>query len=379
MSAERELIGFIDLVYEAILDGELWPLVLQKLADGAGAAQVAMPSFDWRANVFATVAPRFDPDLLAAYADYWAFKEPLVPRAASRPLGEVYVLENLISREEFAATPVFNEWWRRAGCGLAAMGANLVSEDRFSALVCLFNAPGKDELAADQSRFFHAALPHLMRAVRIHRQLRELEMKEASGIGKFDALAQAAILADAGARVIFTNAAGKALLDAGDGLCIREGRLSTCSNPDALHRLIGSCARALLTVDGAGGDLKVPRAPPRSPLEVTVIPLRSKTRLWGFPWMGSGSPVALVTVTDHDLDQYRRTVRLRRRFDLTSAEAAFAREILKGDGRKAAARRCGITDATAKSHLSSIFEKTGTHRQAELVRFLLDAADGQKA
>jgi DNA-binding CsgD family transcriptional regulator len=91
--------------------------------------------------------------------------------------------------------------------------------------------------------------------------------------------------------------------------------------------------------------------------------------------MGSGSPVALVAVTDHDLDQYRRTVRLRRRFDLTSAEAAFAREILKGDGRKAAARRCGISDATAKSHLSSIFEKTGTHRQAELVRFLLDAAD----
>ena len=43
----------------------------------------------------------------------------------------------------------------------------------------------------------------------------------------------------------------------------------------------------------------------------------------------------------------------------------------------AAARRCGISDATAKTHLTNIFEKTGTHRQAELVRCLLGAAEAQ--
>jgi DNA-binding CsgD family transcriptional regulator len=51
---------------------------------------------------------------------------------------------------------------------------------------------------------------------------------------------------------------------------------------------------------------------------------------------------------------------------------------LKGDGIAAAARRRGISAATAKTNLSSIFEKTGTHRQAELIRLLLDAADGDK-
>jgi DNA-binding CsgD family transcriptional regulator len=51
---------------------------------------------------------------------------------------------------------------------------------------------------------------------------------------------------------------------------------------------------------------------------------------------------------------------------------------LKGDGRLAAARRRGITGATAKTHLSNIFEKTGTHRQAELIRLLLDAADARE-
>jgi len=63
--------------------------------------------------------------------------------------------------------------------------------------------------------------------------------------------------------------------------------------------------------------------------------------------------------------------RLRQGFGFTAAEAAFALEILKGDGRKAAAARRGITDGTARTHLSRIFDKAGVNRQAALVRLLL--------
>ncbi|HLW26409.1 MAG TPA: helix-turn-helix transcriptional regulator, partial [Kiloniellales bacterium] len=61
-------------------------------------------------------------------------------------------------------------------------------------------------------------------------------------------------------------------------------------------------------------------------------------------------------------------------FGLTAAEAELALEIMRGDGREAAAARLGITVATVRTHLLHIFEKTGVHRQAELVRLLLDRA-----
>jgi DNA-binding CsgD family transcriptional regulator len=61
----------------------------------------------------------------------------------------------------------------------------------------------------------------------------------------------------------------------------------------------------------------------------------------------------------------------RRRYGLTSAEAAFAAEIVKGDGKHAAAGRRGVTYATGRTHLTRIFQKTGARRQAELVRLLL--------
>jgi DNA-binding CsgD family transcriptional regulator len=190
-------------------------------------------------------------------------------------------------------------------------------------------------------------------------------------------LPEGALLADASGRVVLANAAAKAMLDARDGIFLCDGRLAVAGGPDALQKLVASCAGRSVGTGGPGGELKVPRDLPRSPLHVTVAPPRSDTRLPDVPWIGFGSPVAIVTVTDRDLDRRRRQMNLRRRFDLTSTEAALAAEILRGDGRKAAARRCGISDATAKTHLTNIFEKTGTHRQAELVRCLLGAAEAQ--
>ncbi len=213
MRSDKDLLHLIDLIYQAVLEAELWPAVLIKLADTMGASQVAMPSFDWRANVFATVAPRFDPDLLAVYKSYWAFREPVVPRAALWPLGEVYALDKLIPRAEFAATPVFNEFWQPTGCGLGAMGANLICEDGFSALVSVFNAPGNDDLTSQQIRVFEAMVPHLMRAVRLNRRLRDLEVDNVALPDNFDALPEVALLTDANASVVRANSAGKFVLD----------------------------------------------------------------------------------------------------------------------------------------------------------------------
>ena len=55
----------------------------------------------------------------------------------------------------------------------------------------------------------------------------------------------------------------------------------------------------------------------------------------------------------------------------------FAKAMLAaGDGMLLRGGR--LVDATAKTQLSSIFEKTGTHRQAELVRLLLDATEAKE-
>ncbi len=57
-------------------------------------------------------------------------------------------------------------------------------------------------------------------------------------------------------------------------------------------------------------------------------------------------------------------------FDLTGAEARVAREIAGGATPEETAIRLGISIETVRTHLKRIFAKTGTHRQADLVRLL---------
>ena len=79
---------------------------------------------------------------------------------------------------------------------------------------------------------------------------------------------------------------------------------------------------------------------------MTVMPLRSEAQLADM--IGTRAPVAIVTVKDPEIDRRRREVNLRRRFGLTAAESMLAAEILKGDGRVAAARRRGISGGPLK-------------------------------
>ncbi|MCJ2120630.1 helix-turn-helix transcriptional regulator [Methylobacterium sp. J-001] len=58
-------------------------------------------------------------------------------------------------------------------------------------------------------------------------------------------------------------------------------------------------------------------------------------------------------------------------FGFTPAEAALATDILAGHDLAASAARRRITVHTARAHLRRLFEKTGTNRQAELMRLLL--------
>jgi DNA-binding CsgD family transcriptional regulator len=62
---------------------------------------------------------------------------------------------------------------------------------------------------------------------------------------------------------------------------------------------------------------------------------------------------------------------LRSRFCLSPAEAQIALGIAKGETLAEIAKARSVSVSTARGQLKSVFAKTGTHRQAELVRLLI--------
>jgi hypothetical protein len=104
MNGDSELVALVDLIYEAVLDSDLWPSVLVKLASATGAAQVSMTSRDLQAGIFTTLSPRTDPDLVALQG---ILEEP------SSALGANHLLacrQNLHARRSHAATGFFGHF-----------------------------------------------------------------------------------------------------------------------------------------------------------------------------------------------------------------------------------------------------------------------------
>jgi hypothetical protein len=166
----------IEVIYEAAFDSTLWATALTRLADTLGTAQIGLLKLDRRAHTFDSVAPRTDPAMDAVFKKYWAFHNPLLPRAIARRADEIFMLDSLIPREEFVTSAFFNEWMRPAKFGIASMGANLVVGNEVSIMITVANAPGKDEITSEQARVFNSALPHINRALRIHRELRMCDL-----------------------------------------------------------------------------------------------------------------------------------------------------------------------------------------------------------
>jgi DNA-binding CsgD family transcriptional regulator len=67
---------------------------------------------------------------------------------------------------------------------------------------------------------------------------------------------------------------------------------------------------------------------------------------------------------------------LRRHFGLTPAEARLALHLVAGETLRSAEVKLSISYETARTCLKSIFKKTGTCRQAELVIVILTALPG---
>ena len=64
---------------------------------------------------------------------------------------------------------------------------------------------------------------------------------------------------------------------------------------------------------------------------------------------------------------------LRDKFGLTPAQSRLVLRLAAGDSLRLSAAALGIGYETARTTLKSVFRKTGTHRQAELVTMIIHA------
>lgn len=242
------------------------------------------------------------------------------------------------------------------------------------------NTPAGPFCTAERIRLLSAIVPHLQQALRIHRHLKGIDapvpdairdgapddtLDTEAALRAVDVFRHGIVLVDTSHRVVHANSSAERVLRVRDGLHTRGGRLEAdnAAVDRALHRGIAGalCAPAEFDPTSAprGTTLLCSRPSGERPYVIHVLPTASS---------------ALVAIIDPTSEPEPPAELLRHLYGLTDAEALVALRILRCEGVAATAEALSVSPTTVRTHLRHIFEKTETHRQAELVRLLIALA-----
>ncbi len=152
----------------------------------------------------------------------------------------------------------------------------------------------------------------------------------------------------------------------GDGFRI-VSRTLRISDPAAAATYEGAAARLCWLLDGAplGCEPFVVKRRTRPHLLVKMVPVSGSARM---PFGGARALVLVSPVATAGQAVEPRL--LRQAFGLTPSEAGVAARLATGRSLREIAENSGLSVNTVRTHLRTIFEKTRTRRQGELVTLL---------
>jgi DNA-binding CsgD family transcriptional regulator len=369
MDETEQVSDLIGDIYDAALDPALWPLVLEKscgFVDGACAALVSQNPVAGAGQFYFSWG--LDPQYERLYLEkYIRLNTAATIVLSSVKAGEIVSTEILMPYDEYLSSRFHLEWAKPQGyCDF--VGAVLEKTACSIANVSVIRHERHGVVDDETRRRMGLLAPHFRRAVTIGNVIDLHKVEAATLADMLDSLATAVLLVDENARIVQANVRGRAMLAERNILRSTAGHLSA-SDPNADRMLRDVIA------DANGGDatvgvkgIAVPIAARDGERWVAhVLPLTSGTRRQAGL---SYAAVAAIFVRKAALDLPHPLEAIASAFDLTPAELRVMMAIVEIGGVPEVAPVLGISETTVKTHLQHVFEKTGTQRQADLVKLV---------
>jgi DNA-binding CsgD family transcriptional regulator len=231
---------------------------------------------------------------------------------------------------------------------------------------------GAPSFAAADFDLLARFMPHLQRALSIHRRLESVDLAQAAASEVLDRMPIGVAILGGDGKVLFLNRRAQTIVDTGDGLVLLREELSAAT-PDeaaALRRLVAdACATG--NGCGVGGTLTITRPSGRRALTALVAPLHARSFA-----LALEAPAAVAFIGDPEPKVEGIGGMLRQLYGLTKAEATVAILLVEGRRTEELVDLLGITLHTARTHVKRVLAKVDVRCQSELVRVLLGGAAG---
>ena len=365
----------VELTYATLEDKREWVRLLECLEDAVGGRAIHLLGFDNAHGALsfsdgADLPPQVDIEYIRKYQ----FIDPRTSLLRKMPLHEwLHCHEHF--NEEFVASSPFYQEFLLPNDGRYLSGCKLIDDAEATVMLAFIRRVSDGPMPAEAVRFVERLRPHLRRAVRVGLKHFVYSTQALVGYALVDKLNQPVLLLTPDGHVVHHNAAARALLANTALVTIADGRLVL---PERYQReFLVRCGQL---------EDQVRRADPKahdpgfSSLHLSSAPGEAPDAIYGFfttllPERVMGSfgmrPLVMLFLYHPESAQHVDSTLLVAAFGLSQAECRVATLLAEGMPPKVIADTLGVQYDTVRKQLMSIYQKTSTNRQPELVRLLL--------
>lgn len=358
--------AIIGAIYDCALDPDGWSEVLDAICRVIDCCSAKLSLIDpWTSSLYIHATAGIEPEWVAAMPAQVEEGVRLFGGASALErykVGDLVILSRVCDVSAFRASSFYRDWAFPQSVA-DFMAANLVRDETGLSFIGFGRHSRSgllDDCAIDRTSVF---LPHIRRAVQINGLLEAQRVVSNTLAETFDAMSASVILVDASLRPVLVNPAAQAMLESGWPTLLRGGAI--VATDDAAQKRLAQTIKGW-SRNGGGGPGTCLRIPTRDVGRCAILNVLS---LSGCANRSRIAPMAIaaILVAQPDIGSASRRDDVAALFDLTPTEARVLEHIVAGSSPADAARSLGVQPSTVRTHLLSVFDKTGVHRQNELV------------
>lgn len=312
---------------------------------------------------YAATTHEYPENAAAFYNEHLAANDPRRKLSEQTPLGTWAFDQDHFDSGFVERNEVFR--WLRPWEIRYSAGVRLVDAGHTRSAIGLFRAPNQSRFGDFEKRWLDRVTPHIQRASTLHLRFESLQQRADLGMHAASSLDYPVLIVSADAKIHFANAAAEALLSLRQGPVRNRFNAIAGTIPTGHERLLRAIRTSAIP-NGRGHVFSMQAKIGAPSYQVVVLPIPQRSVISGL----QREDLALVTLglpgPGHTIDSEF----LQQLFGLSYAEARLVEGLSSGASLRDLADQKGVSINTVRAQLQSVFAKTNTHRQTELVQLM---------
>lgn len=360
----------VQCIYDSVGHDHLWPRALAAISREIGGFLAALAVFDTERQTTRLTQLACDDNFAVSELGKYAGTIPFYHLLHQMEVGEPVLLDRMFrlygpdGRSVWERTGLYRNWHKQFRVRDSINMAVSKRPNRVATINISMQRETDARILAAVSMY----APHIRRAVTIH-EMFEMERSDSRAFQEvLDRLEHAVLVVSADMSVLYANRAAETLLREQALIKVFDGRLQALPQSHrALRRAISLGLTEEVELSGEGID--VPLGVTSRPAVAHVLPLSRRSLSHKIEMRAAAAAIfvaAAGTMRHAPLDSIAEI------YKLTLAEKRVAKYVQEGMTRFEISQAQGVSEATVKTQLSALYDKTATGDQRELQNLMRD-------